>query len=241
MGAFLGNVIIEFKMELGDSYLKQAITELKKYVAALWSQQGTVRVKYIVMATDGAHFVAYRPRTQLEPGQEVRPDQVELDQIDQLSIRDAHPGQVFVWLDRYVIFRIRRSATSATISEEFGLGRSAYDDTVNLLEAAWHDRPHKTLFEQWASYLRIVYGSKVESEDLFLRHAYLATLAKIMAYATMTGGALPVTDKESTRILDGAVFAKDWGIHNFLEEGFFFVGWKNETRSRSYKNIVGEN
>ncbi|HKZ39473.1 MAG TPA: N-6 DNA methylase, partial [Candidatus Hodarchaeales archaeon] len=198
-----------------------------KYVAGLWSQQGTVRVKYIVMATDGVHFVAFRPRTQLDPGQEVPPNQVELDPIDELSIRDAHPGQVFVWLDRYVIFRTRRSATSTTISEEFGLGRSAYGDTINLLEAAWRDQPHQTLFEQWASYLRIVYGSRVESEDLFLRHAYLATLAKIMAYATMTGGALPVTDKEITRILDGDVFAKDWGIHNFLEEHFF--SWVGRT------------
>jgi hypothetical protein len=37
----------------------------------------------------------------------------------------------------------------------------------------------------------------------------------------MTGGALPVTDEEITRILEGKVFAKDLGIRNFLEEDFF--------------------
>jgi len=227
MDAFLGNVIIEFKMELGESYLQQAVSELKKYVAALWSQQGAVRVKYIVMATDGVRFVAFRPRARLDPGQEIPPDQVVLDVIDRLSIDDAHPGQVFVWLDRYVIFRTRRPATSVDISAEFGLGKSAYKDTVSLLDSAWRDLPQRTLYEQWASYLRIVYGSRVESEDLFLRHAYLATLAKIMAYATMTGGALPVTDQEITRILEGEVFAKDWGIRNFLEEDFF--SWVGRT------------
>jgi hypothetical protein len=221
MDAFLGNVIIEFKMKLDEISLKEAIEELRKYVAALWSEQGTSRVKYIVMATDGTYFVAFRPRAKIDPGQEVPPDQVELDPIDRLSLQAAHPGQVFVWFDRYVIFRTRRPATSITISEEFGLGESAYRDTVALLESGWHDLPQRTLYEQWASYLRIVYGSSVESEDLFLRHAYLATLAKLMAYATMTGGALPVTDEEITRILDGRVFARDLGIRNFLEEDFF--------------------
>jgi hypothetical protein len=221
MDAFLGNVIIEFKMKLDAPSLKEAVEELKKYVAALWSEQGAGRVKYIVMATDGIYFVAFRPRARIDPDQEVPPDQVELDPIDRLSLQVAHPGQVFVWLDRYVIFRTRRPATSIAISEEFGLGKSAYKDTITLLESGWHDLPQRTLYEQWASYLRIVYGSRVESEDLFLRHAYLATLAKLMAYATMTGGALPVTDEEITLVLEGKVFAKDLGIRNFLEEDFF--------------------
>lgn len=228
MDAFLGNVIIEFKMQLGESDLEQAKNELKKYVATLWSLSGIVRVKFIVMATDGIDFVAFRPRSRLDPGQEIPPDQVHLDQIDRLSIEHATPGQIFVWLDRYVVFRTRRPATSVAISEEFGLGKSAYEDTVNLLSTAWRDFPQRTLYEQWGSYLRIVYGSNVESEGLFIRHAYLATLAKIMAYATMTGGALPVTDQEITRILDGKVFSKDWGIHNFLEEDFF--SWVGRTK-----------
>jgi hypothetical protein len=225
--AFLGNVIIEFKMQMGEPYLEQARNELKRYVATLWSLSGTVRVRFIVMATDGIHFVAFRPRTTLNLGQEVSPDQVILDQIDRLSIEDATPNQIFVWLDRYAIYRTRRVATSTTISEEFGLGKSAYEDTVNLLRAAWRESPKHTLYEQWGLYLRIVYGSSVESEGLFIRHAYLATLAKIMAYATMTGGALPVTDQEIRRILDGEVFSKDWGIHNFLEKDFF--SWVGHT------------
>lgn len=79
----------------------------------------------------------------------------------------------------------------------------------------------RTLYDQWASYLRIVYGTKVESEELFLRHAYLATLAKLMVYATVSGGVLPISEDEIVRTIRGDKFSQEWGIRNFVEEDFF--------------------
>ena len=64
------------------------------------------------------------------------------------------------------------------------------------------------------------YGSSVDSEDLFIRHTYLATLAKLLAYSSFSGGALPISGEQITEILEGRVFEKR-NIHNFLEEDFF--------------------
>ena len=236
--AFLSNVVIEFKMELTKTAREEAENELRRYVAILWSKQGKSRVAYVTVATDGLSCIVYRPRTTVPLGQEISPDGVMLDVIDRLSLDKAKPGHVFMWLDRYMLYRILKPATAEGISDEFGLGKSAYNDTLPLIEKAWNEVKERTLYDQWASYLRIVYGSKVESEELFLRHAYLATLAKLMAYATMSGGALPVSEEEIVRILEGDKFSQDWGIQNFVEEDFFTWVARNPNGITATKNLL---
>ena len=236
--AFLGNVIVEFKLELDKNSRVDAEGELQKYIAVLWSKQKENRVAYVTVATDGTHCIVYRPRTSVPLGQEVPPEAVRLDVIDRLALDKAKPGQVFVWLDRYMLYRTLKAATAEGISDEFGLGKSAYNDTLPLIEEAWKNVKEKTLYDQWASYLRIVYGTKVESEELFLRHAYLATLAKLMAYATMSGGALPVSEREIVRILEGDIFSRDWGIRNFVEEDFFTWVARTSSGIRATQNLL---
>jgi len=219
--AFLSNVIVEFKIELTNAAREQAEGELRKYVAILWSRQAKGRVAYVAVATDGLNCVVYRPRTSVPLGGEVSPDVVRLDVIDRLALSKAKPGRVFIWLDRYMLYRTLKPATAEGIVDEFGLGRSAYNDTVPMIEKAWRDVRERTLYDQWASYLRVVYGIRMESEELFIRHAYLATLSKLMAFTTISGGVLPVSDEEIIRVIDGDMFSKEWGFRNFVEEDFF--------------------
>lgn len=58
------------------------------------------------------------------------------------------------------------------------------------------------------------------SEELYLRHTYLATLAKLVVYASYSGGALPISREELISILDGSIFRR-WRIINFIEEDLF--------------------
>jgi len=237
--AFLSNVIVEFKVELTKTAREEAEAELRRYIAIIWSKQGKNRVAYVTVATDGIGSIVHRPRTSVPIGEEVSPDAVSLDIIDRLALNKASPGQVFLWLDRYMLYRTLKPATAEGISDEFGLGKSAYNDTLPLIEKAWEETKERTLYEQWASYLRIVYGTKVESEELFLRHAYLATLAKLMAYATMSGGALPISEDEVTRILEGGIFSRDWGIQNFVEEDFFSWVARTPDGIKATQNLLG--
>lgn len=217
--AYLGNLIIEFKKVLDNKSRTEAESELSRYISILWTQQGDNRVSYIVIATDGIHFTSYRPRTDVEEG-ELKPDDVALDQIDRLDLLKTKPGSAFIWLDRYMIAEGLQPATAQTFSAEFGLNKPAFKDAEASLKQAWTEDGEAVLYEQWANFLRIVYGSNVESEDLFIRHTYLATLAKLLAYSSFSGGALPVSPEQIAEILEGEIFEK-WNIHNFLEEDFF--------------------
>lgn len=217
--AFLGNLIIEFKKALDQKSLDEAESELRRYVSILWTQQSEHRVSYVVIATDGIKFVSYRPRTVVEEG-DVTPDDVFLDQIDRIDLTQTKPGHIFVWLDRYMLTETLKPATAEAFSGEFGLNKPAFNDTDAFLKEAWKNHKESVLYEQWAGFLRIVYGSSVDSEDLFIRHTYLATLAKLLAYSSFSGGALPVSPEQIAEILEGRVFEK-WNVHNFLEEDFF--------------------
>jgi len=217
--AFLGNLIIEFKKNLDENSQKEAESELRRYISILWTEQKTHRVSYVAMATDGLRFVSYRPRAALEVD-EVLPDDIELDQIDRLDLTKIKPGLAFVWLDRYVLATIPQPATAEAFSSQFGLNKPAFNDAQVFLKEAWKNSYERVLYELWASYLRIVYGSQVDSEDLFIRHTYLAMLAKLLAYSSFSGGVLPVSQEQIAEILEGRVFEK-WNVHNFLEEDFF--------------------
>ena len=216
--AFLGNLIIEFKKNLDKNALDVAESELRRYISILWTHEKSKRVPYITLASDGIHFIAYRPRAELE--EELTPDDVFLDEIDKIDLTRTEVGTAFIWLDRYMLSQDLRPATAEAFSNEFGLNKPAFNDAESFLKQAWKETKETVLYDQWAGFLRIVYGSRVDSEDLFIRHTYLATVAKLLAYSVFSGGALPVSTEQITEILEGRVFEK-WNVHNFLEEDFF--------------------
>ncbi len=219
--AFLGNLIIEFEQKLDIAKLEEARSQLKRYIAILWSADARVRTPYLAMAGDGDNFIVYRPRTRIAEGNTVLPEAVLLDEIDRIDLRRTKPGDAFTWIDRYVLYKTRQPATAGNISREFGLDGPAFKEAVSLFREQLDLVRETTLYDQWASFLRVVYGSSVESGDLFIRHTYLATLAKLLAYSTISGGALPVSNEQLSEILEGRIFSEKWGVHNFLEEDFF--------------------
>lgn len=217
--AFLGNLIIEFKKSLNERALDEAVSEIKRYVSILWSKQQRSRTRYIALATDGDTFVAFRPRTSTSE-MEILPDEVILDQVDSAELTELKPGDAFVWLDRYTLTKTLASVTTERFAKEFGLNKPGHRDAELFLKEAWRKRREEVLYKQWASFLRVVYGSSVDNEDLFLRHTYLSVLAKLLAYSSISGGVLPVSTLQITEILEGRIFER-WNVHNFLEEDFF--------------------
>lgn len=218
--ALLGNLIIEFKIELTDNKLEEAKAELKKYIAILWSHEGKNRTLYITMVTDGINFIVYRPRTSV-PNGEVLPDNVYLDEIDKLDVTKEDVGNVFLWLDRYLLSREMIKLKSDEFAQQFGYDKPVYKETIPLIIESWEKVKESAIYDQWASSLRIVYGAKIDSVELFIKHTYLATVAKLLAYASFSGGALPVSDPQLNEILDGRIFSEKWGIKNFIDEDFF--------------------
>ncbi len=219
--ALLGNLILEFKVALDPARFAVAKDELQKYVAALWTEEGDHRRSYFAIATDGIDFRVFRPRTIKASGEFAAAD-ITLEPVDSLNFRKVDAEVAFRWLDRYALHRERVPPTTEDMANDFGLRSTAFRVVMERITEAWSQGQAEALapFREWDRYLSVVYGESQGSRDLFLRHTYLATLAKLMVYVYYSGGAIPASSEEVEKILSGSAF-KDLGIENFLEEDFF--------------------
>ena len=80
---FLGNLIIEFESDLA-SKLKEAKSQLRKYIAILWSGKKH-RIEWLALASDGINFRVYRPRTNVLLRKKVTDQDVFLEEIDRCN------------------------------------------------------------------------------------------------------------------------------------------------------------
>ncbi len=73
---------------------------------------------------------------------------------------------------------------------------------------------------QWRRYLALVYGEETGDPELFLKHTYLALVARLLA-AVSLGVAATLSDRELSEIVTGEYFQDRHGLVNFVEEDFF--------------------
>lgn len=219
-----GNVVIEFEARIPE-HRSDAEEQLRRYVAILWSQESPDRrTPYLCIATDGVRFVSYSPTLPNGTTKEVRPKDVCLDVIEEADWRELKPYEVFYWLDRYFLRKEILAPTSERIVRDFGVNGHAFKTTTNALVTVWQEvktgSAFSVIYGNWEKYLRIVYGSEVAGEELFVRHTYLATLAKLMSWMRLTESTSLPPNGEIVQMLEGRLF-KAQGIENFIEEDFF--------------------
>jgi hypothetical protein len=219
-----GNVIIEFESDIFKKRT-EAERQLRHYTAILWSQEPIdLRTPYLCIATDGVRFVTYAPAFTKTKVKDVDPDDVHLNVLEEADWTKFKPPEVFYWLDRYFLRKEVLLPTSETIVRDFGAKSHAFQTTTNALLRLWQEiKPQSAfsvIYQTWEKYLRIVYGSAVGKDELFISHTYLATLAKLMSWMRVTESVSLPDDKEIGEILEGEFFKKQ-GIENFTEEDFF--------------------
>ena len=219
-----GNVIIEFERDIFKKRT-EAERQLRHYTAILWSQEPVdSRTPYLCIATDGVRFVTYAPALIKTKVKDVAPDDVHLNVLEEADWTKFTPQEVFYWLDRYFLRKEVLLPTSETIVRDFGAKSHAFQTTTNALLRLWQEiKPQSAfsvIYQSWEKYLRIVYGSAVGEDELFISHTYLATLAKLMSWMRVTESVSLPEDKQIVEILEGQFFKKQ-GIENFIEEDFF--------------------
>jgi len=221
-----GNVIIEFERDLTAAAKQpEAEAQLRKYVACLWAQEpANQRTRYLCLATDGVLFTAYTPLPNQPSQATLSPEDVRLETVDRINaVQLEPPREFYFWLDRYLLRREIMTPRSENIVKDFGLRSHAFQVVAQSLLASWErlkKRPEfAVVYEAWEKYLRIVYGSALADDELFIRHTYLAMLAKLMAWVRLIEGTTPDA-AQIQGVLQGRFF-KDHGIENFLEEDFF--------------------
>jgi len=219
-----GNLIIEFERDLNKTRT-EAEEQLQRYVACLWSQEApTQRAPYLCMASDGIRFVVYSPTIEERDKADIRPEEVRLALVEEVALTIFKPAEVYFWLDRYFLRKEILAPTTEEIVKDFGLRSHAFHAAGQTLLSRWgslKDQPEfSVVYESWARYLLIVYGTSVADEELFIRHTYLSTLAKLMAWRRLTEERTAPDDGQILFLLEGQFF-KEQGIENFLEEDFF--------------------
>jgi len=213
--AVFGNLLFEFKVDL-DRELDDAKEEFTKYFQAL--KEKYPALSYIGIATDDIKFKVFKPKFN-KNGKIQR-----IVEIDSLNIEQekSRPEKVYLWFDSYLFISEKIIPTTEDLRKRFGVESPTFafmkDELVQMLESL-DDPTVKTKVENWEKYLEIVYGDKLTSIDLFIRHTYLATLAKVIVYLHLYEGKIPAKEEVNT-ILDGGAFEK-YGIVNFIEEDFF--------------------
>jgi len=232
-----GNLVIEFERDLKKKQ-SEAEEQLKKYVACLWSQEAlSQRRPYLCLATDGVNFSVYSPVVSEPDKLEFEPSTVNLNLNEQVDWSQLSPQEVYFWLDRYFLRREILTPKSEHITKDFGVRSHAFQMVSQSLLSCWEKLKEKSdyrvIFESWERYLQIVYGSTVIEDELFCRHTYLATLAKLMAWNRLSEGIFD--NSLIISVLSGSFF-KDQGIENFLEEDFFSWIVRDEAKATGLEN-----
>jgi len=219
-----GNVIIEFESNIPKN-IKEAEEQLRRYVSILWSHESVGnRTPYLCIATDGVRFITYSPLLSIEISEDIKPDNVNLQILEEIDWKKFKSYEIYYWLDRYFLRQEILHPTTDTIVNDFGIKSHAFQSTKNTLLTIWKDFKYRSdisvIYESWEKYIRIVYGSEVAGDELFIRHTYLATLAKLMSWMRIIESKSLPDDTEIISMIEGSLF-KSRGIENFIEEDFF--------------------
>ncbi len=222
--ALFGNVIVEFEGNL-EKKKKEAEGQLRRYLFGLLGSSDFRDVNFLCIASDGVLFQVY---TGWWKGDRPVPDHwedIELRLVDKVNFLTIDAGQAFLWLDRYFFRTTLLKPTTEEFVRDFGINSPAYAFALKLLRTQWNQVKSQSefsvIYENWEKYLRIAYGTQVADLELFLRHTYLASFAKLLAYMRLTDKASAPSPSIVEEIYTGRFFRKHFGILNFLEEDFF--------------------
>jgi SAM-dependent methyltransferase len=204
----VGDVLFEFKTKLPRE-LGDAEEQLSKYLA-VFHEQHPAR-PCVGVATDGVSFHVYRPVFQN--------GEAALEAVEQAGLDKLDDEGALLWLDRYLFRRSPKKPTEEDVSKRFGPESPTCKVAMAWLRGWWQRVKSETgvelKYDLWSKQLTVVYGEGVGTEELFLQHTYLATLAKLLAGLAF---GQPLHGIEA--VLTGAHFQAA-GIQNFVEEDLF--------------------
>ena len=201
--ALLGRTVFEFKSNL-RSETPAAEDQLTRYLTGREAETGE---RYVGIATDGATFVLY----ELRAG--------KLRQLAPYTPQAGDPRGLLAWLRAAVAVGDDLNPTPEAVRRELDRASPAWwrahDDLAEMWAEVGQHPDVRLKRDLWARLLERVYGSSVDSRDLFFQHTYLTIVAKTMAVHVL-GIALP----EPADLLAGRPF-HDAGVEGAVESDFF--------------------
>jgi len=208
------NLVFEFKRAkilLDKKYIQLWQDQLQNYLIQLEVDD---KQKYIGLLTDGIRFEAYR----------LNHDQIE--KFDSFNLAELDPISAYIHLDAYLFTQVQRPPNPEDVVRRFGSNSPTFKQMektlLDLLAKIRHSPKLDTWRVQWARLLSKVYGSDITTDDLFIRHTYLAQFARLIGYASLLNSQsdMPNTPHALEAILNGSAF-EQFGIGNIGENDFY--------------------
>lgn len=203
--ALYEDIVFEFKRDLADERAKGQ-EELNKYLLSLEPGRNCFGI-----LTDGLYFEVYKLSGKT------------LVKFDEIDFTKESSRDIFLWLDSFLFSEKDKKPVSDDIVKRFGSKSPVFVSSLELLNNQYSlnkDSPTiKVKFAEWDRLLSKVYGISVADEELFLRHTYLTTLSKLIAYVSLFK-ARPKSQSELTNIVSGDTF-RNQGYYNLVENDFF--------------------
>lgn len=224
--AYYGNAVIEFERSL-KAKEDEAKRQLREQVAGLW-RDGDSR-PLVCVATDGVVWKMFRPRADRASPQ---PEEIELVPLRELVLSGQTLTDFWIWLTSLLFREARTEPTAERFRVDFGATSLAFAEAMDALEQAWEavaESPETQLaLDTWQRYLTVTYGSlsdaagsRPELVSLFLKHTYLASLARLLVWAALSRGRTTGALRDvANDVLSGRYFESK-GIENLVEDDFF--------------------
>jgi methylase of polypeptide subunit release factors len=231
----VGYTTIEYEHDLRKRSVFAAGHEQVRQHAAGLLNAGAPQDKVLGILSDTVEWRAYRIASVVERDGKLRPEDVELEEIERLDLSlddPPRPERLLDFLSKHLGREGARVLAAETIADDLGFGsrfrerhlpglatvvadaldeRPAYADVIRRLWselAGYIDRPSSESFDQ----------------DMYVNELYVVTLAKLLCANVLAGTALHSNRRELNAILDGGFF-RARGLDNLVEYDYF--GWLN--------------
>lgn len=177
----------------------------------------------------------------LQIGAEPSPETVTLVELRDFTVADDSLDAFWLWLTSFLFRPQQMEPTAPRFQLDFGVWSPLYHSAMAALKRAWantREEPEARLaFETWQRYLTVTYGRLAETatavrdeetaqeiselENLFLRHTYLATMARLLIWAALSlGKSNDSLDKVARDVLSGRYFQSK-RLANLVDDDFF--------------------
>lgn len=242
--SYYGNAVIEFENSL-KATAKEAERQLRAYVSGVWAKEGTPTRPLIAIASDGLSWKIYRPNLVSKTKGKPKAEDIGLEELREITLSEKTLADFWVWLTS-LLFRPERTIPTANqFRVDFGAASPAFRDGIEALGRAWDavrkQSEPRLAFETWQKYLTVTYGRLTEApsenedealkeregitasdlEVLFLKHTYLASVARLLIWASLSRGKSKGAFREvAMEVLSGQFFESQ-GLANLVEDDFF--------------------
>jgi type I restriction-modification system DNA methylase subunit len=226
--AYYGNAIIEFEADL-EVTGKEAERQLREYTAGVWDKEGKNRRHLIPIASDGLTWKTYRPFVRKERNGKLHPEDIELEPVQEFTLSEKNLDFFWMWLNILLFRQQQIEASSEHFRLDFGVNSQAFRVCVQIMQKVWSglkkESEPKLAFKTWQQYLAVTYGSLNQQENdlegLFLKHTYLACVARLLIWASLSKGKSAGSLRDvAAEVLSGQFFEAR-KIANLVEDDFF--------------------